>query len=64
MRQAECLEIMGTISERRPDFETAERCYVRARKLAEEASDTPLVERLDARLDALATIRDATKDYR
>jgi tetratricopeptide (TPR) repeat protein len=60
VRQAECLEIMGTISERRPDFETAERCYLRARKLAEQASDAPLIERLDNRLDALATIRDAT----
>jgi tetratricopeptide (TPR) repeat protein len=62
MRQAECLEIMGTISERRADLETAERCYRRARKLAEQVCDTLLIERLDHRLDAVATIRDATKD--
>ena len=62
IRQAECLEIMGTISERRPDLETAERCYLRARKLADEASDRPLIDRLDHRLDALATIREATTD--
>jgi tetratricopeptide (TPR) repeat protein len=62
MRQAECLEIMGTISERRPDLETAERCYRRARMLAVETSDTPLIARLDSRIDAIATIRDATKN--
>ncbi len=61
VRQAECLEVMGTISERRPDLDTAERCYLRARDLAHQAADTPLVDRLNSRLDALATIRDAVR---
>ena len=61
VRQAECLEVMGTISERRPDLETAERCYLRARDLAHQSADTPLIDRLNSRLDALATIRDAVR---
>jgi tetratricopeptide (TPR) repeat protein len=51
VRQAECLEIMGDISERRPDRETAARCYSRARDLAIAAGDRPLVERLTRRLE-------------
>ncbi|HXT18944.1 MAG TPA: hypothetical protein VN706_25180 [Gemmatimonadaceae bacterium] len=46
VRQAECLEIMGRISEVREDFATAARCYARARDLATAANDLPLVERL------------------
>ncbi|MFI5229460.1 MAG: hypothetical protein ACHQWU_10345 [Gemmatimonadales bacterium] len=53
VRQAECLEIMGDISERRPDHATAARCYARARELAESAGDRPLVERLTRRLGQL-----------
>ncbi len=62
VRQAECLEIMGTISEQRPDFDTATRCYLRARDLAVAASDAPLVDRLSSRLEAIAVVRDATGD--
>lgn len=51
IRQAECLEIMGQMSETRPDLETARRCYLRARELAAEAGDRPLVERLSNRLE-------------
>jgi tetratricopeptide (TPR) repeat protein len=47
VRQAECLEIMGQISETREDFGTAARCYARARDLATAANDLPLVERLE-----------------
>jgi tetratricopeptide (TPR) repeat protein len=50
VRQAECLEIMGDISERRPDRDTAARCYRRARDLAQTAGDRPLAERLTRRL--------------
>lgn len=51
IRQAECLEIMGEISERRPDTDTAARCYARARDLAAAAGDHPLVDRLTRRLE-------------
>jgi tetratricopeptide (TPR) repeat protein len=61
VRQAECLEIMGTISERRLDLDTAGRCYRRARDLAQKAGDNPLIERLDSRIDALATVQNATQ---
>jgi tetratricopeptide (TPR) repeat protein len=56
VRQAECLEIMGQISETRNDFGTAARCYARARDLATGANDLPLVERLTRKL-ALAEQR-------
>lgn len=51
IRQAECLEIMGQMSEQRPDLETAARCYARAREIALSANDLPLAERLSKRLD-------------
>jgi tetratricopeptide (TPR) repeat protein len=50
VRQAECLEIMGQISETRKDFGTAARCYARARDLATAANDLPLVERLTRKM--------------
>jgi hypothetical protein len=51
IRQAECLEIMGQMSELRSDDpQTARRCYERARDLAREVGDAPLVERLTKRL--------------
>jgi tetratricopeptide (TPR) repeat protein len=46
VRQAECLEIMGQISETRGDYGTAARCYGRARDLATSANDLPLMQRL------------------
>jgi tetratricopeptide (TPR) repeat protein len=52
VRQAECLEIMGQMSELKNDRETAARCYSRARDLAIGASDQPLVERLTGRITA------------
>jgi tetratricopeptide (TPR) repeat protein len=52
VRQAECLEIMGQMSESRGnDAETARRCYTRARELAIAAGDRQLVDRLSKRLD-------------
>jgi tetratricopeptide (TPR) repeat protein len=55
IRQAECLEIMGQMSESRADDrETARRCYKRARELAVEAGDHPLIERLQKRLELSA----------
>ncbi len=52
IRQAECLEIMGQMSEARGnDAETAHRCYARARELAIAAGDRQLVDRLSKRLD-------------
>jgi tetratricopeptide (TPR) repeat protein len=52
IRQAECLEIMGEMSEARGnDAETARRCYARARELATAAGDRRLVDRLSKRLD-------------
>jgi tetratricopeptide (TPR) repeat protein len=54
LRQAECLEVMGRMNERRPDDAfAARRCYERARELALEIGDAPLAERLDQRLSAL-----------
>lgn len=64
IRQAECLEIMGQMNElRADDRNTARRCYERARDLAVEAGDTPLVSRLSKRLDDLADSQSA-KDNR
>src|ERR1043166_4023894 len=54
LRQAECLEILGGIAERRPnDRDTARRCYSRARALAEAGGDRLLMDRLGARLTAV-----------
>jgi len=51
IRQAECLETMGEMSEARGDDpETARRCYARARELAVAAGDRQLVDRLSKRL--------------
>lgn len=53
LRQAECLEIMGQMSEARSaDSETARRCYERARELANAVGDRPLADRLTRRLGA------------
>ena len=53
-RQAECLELMGQLSERRGgDRETAVRCYRRAVDLAVLGKDPTLTARLNTRLDAL-----------
>src|SRR5581483_11591539 len=52
VRQAECLEIMGQISELRSDWETAVRCYVRARDLATASNDQPLMQRLVRRIQS------------
>lgn len=53
IRQAECLEIMGQMSEARSvDRETARRCYERARELAMAVGDHPLADRLTKRLTA------------
>jgi tetratricopeptide (TPR) repeat protein len=52
VRQAECLEIMGQMSELKNDRETAVRCYSRARDLAHNANDQPLVERLIGRIES------------
>lgn len=51
IRQAECLEIMGQMSEARAgDPDTARRCYERARELAIAVGDHPLADRLTKRL--------------
>jgi tetratricopeptide (TPR) repeat protein len=50
VRQAECLEIMGQMSELKSDPDTSVRCYTRARDLATAANDLPLVERLTNRI--------------
>jgi tetratricopeptide (TPR) repeat protein len=50
VRQAECLEIMGQISQTRDDYGTAARCYARGRDLAIAANDQPLVERLTRKM--------------
>lgn len=51
-RQAECLELMGELSERRGgDRDTALRCYRRALDLAIAVNDRPLTARLSARID-------------
>ena len=53
IRQAECLEIMGQMSEARAaDPDTARRCYERARELAIAVGDRPLADRLTRRLSA------------
>lgn len=57
IRQAECLEIMGQVSESRPDFETAARCYARARDIALAANDIPLADRLAKRLQSAIAAR-------
>jgi tetratricopeptide (TPR) repeat protein len=62
VRQAECLEIMGTINERRPDLETATHCYSRARDLAVVVGNTKLVEQLTARLEALAVTQESDRE--
>lgn len=54
VRQAECLEIMGQLSELKSDRETAVRCYERARDLAKSANDQPLIERLTGRIGSSA----------
>ncbi|MEP6492524.1 MAG: tetratricopeptide repeat protein [bacterium] len=59
VRQAECLEIMGQMSEQRPDLETAARCYARALGIAQAAGDNPLIERMTKRLRSLEPSRDA-----
>lgn len=55
VRQAECLEIMGQMSELRNDRETAARCYRRAEELAAGANNRPLAEALRARGAALVS---------
>jgi tetratricopeptide (TPR) repeat protein len=56
VRQAECLEVMGRMNERRADDSfTARRCYERARELALDVGDAPLAARLTQRLAALAS---------
>jgi tetratricopeptide (TPR) repeat protein len=55
LRQAECLEIMGQMSELRTDRETAIRCYTRALELATAAGDPTLGERLEGRLKRVRT---------
>lgn len=57
VRQAECLEIMGQISELRADWETAVRCYLRARDLATAANDQPLMQRLVRRIQSAMDAR-------
>ena len=53
IRQAECFEIMGQMSEARAaDPDTARRCYERARELAIAVGDRPLADRLTQRLRA------------
>jgi tetratricopeptide (TPR) repeat protein len=57
VRQAECLEIMGQLGERRSDWETAVRCYKRASDLAAGANDKLLTDRLRKRLELAASMR-------
>jgi tetratricopeptide (TPR) repeat protein len=59
VRQAECLEIMGNMSEQRPDLETAVRCYERALGIAQNAGDNPLIERLTKRIESINILRGA-----
>ena len=59
VRQAECLELMGTMSEQRPDLETAVRCYERALGIARIAGDNPLIERLTRRIETIEALRGA-----
>ncbi|MEO6878293.1 MAG: hypothetical protein ABI205_07425 [Gemmatimonadaceae bacterium] len=58
-RQAECLEIMGQMHEKRPDAETAVRCYTRARDLALTATDRILADRVAKRIEAIHAVRTA-----
>ena len=53
LRQAECLEIIGELSESRSDLGTAARCYTRALDLAKAANDQRLIDRATQRLDAV-----------
>jgi tetratricopeptide (TPR) repeat protein len=53
VRQAECLEIMGDISAKRGDNDTAARCFARAADLAIGGGDAPLIERLHRRVLAI-----------
>lgn len=58
--QAECLEVMGRMNERRPDGgSTARRCYERALELALDIGEAPLAERLTRRITALGVPRGA-----
>src|SRR6185437_2464520 len=58
LRQAECLEIMGQMSESRSgDYETAVRCYTRARDLARGAGHQALFDRLTKRLETARASR-------
>ena len=59
IRQAECLELMGQLSEKQNDWETAARCYKRASDLAGAANDQPLIERLAVRINAATSARRA-----
>lgn len=63
IRQAECLEVMGRLNERRSgEAFTARRCYERAHELAIEVGDNPLADRLAQRLAALGPSRNARED--
>src|SRR5262249_40971919 len=63
VRQAECLEILGQVTESRPDGrDTAQRCYARARDLAVAAGDHPLIRRLSDRLGDAAAQTDLSVD--
>ncbi len=54
LRQAECLEILGQLSESRPGHaDTAVRCYRRARELGDRVGDRLLCERVNQRLGLL-----------
>lgn len=65
LRQAECLETMGQMSELRSDDpNTARRCYERARELAVDVGDSPLAERLAGRLARLGPPGNATDNGR
>jgi tetratricopeptide (TPR) repeat protein len=57
LRQAECLEIMGTLNALRPEFrDTAVRCYELALALAERIGARVLADRLRGRLAAIGTV--------
>jgi len=62
LRQAECLEIMGQMSEARSgDRDAARRCFERARELAIAVGDRPLAERLTKRLGGGEPADDANR---
>jgi len=63
IRQAECLELMGQLAEKRNDWETAVRCYTRASDLSRAANDQPLTERL-VKCIATATALRRARDLR